>query len=111
MTTEMGRLTHSLLASTDLINWFVSSIFALFFTFEQMLANKNSRELSLQDGSDAGERHGKSRIEVLTCDFSDQSEPVGSGSDESVMKGSDEHVFLRRLSEEQDTLPRYVSEL
>ena len=81
--------------------------------FEQMLANKNSRELSLQDGSDASEKHGKARIEVTTCDFEDRSELAGSGSDELTMKGSNESILLRKLSEESDhgTLPRHVSEL
>ena len=113
MTTERGRLTHSLLASTDLINWSVSSICALLLPplFEQMLAKNNSRELALQDGSDASERHGKARIEVTTCHFGDQSELAGSASDEPVMKGSNESVFLRRLSEESDSLPRHFSEL
>ena len=79
-----------------------------------MLANKNSRELSLQDGSDGSERHVKARIEVTTCHFGDQSELEGSGSDESFMRGSNESfVALRRLSEESDhgTLPRHFSEL
>ena len=78
-----------------------------------MLANKNSRELSLQDGSDGSERHVKARIEVTTCHFGDQSELEGSGSDESFMRGSNESFVLRRLSEESDhgTLPRHFSEL
>ena len=77
-----------------------------------MLAKQNSRELALQDGNDASERHGKARIEVTTCHIGDQSELVGSGSDEQVMNGSNESVFLRRLSTESDgTLPRQFSEL
>ena len=79
-----------------------------------LAATKNSRELALQDGSDASERHAKAKIQVIKCDFGDQSEVVaGSGSDESVMRGSSESFVLRRLSEESDhgTLPRHVSEL
>ena len=80
-----------------------------------LAANKNFRELALQDGSDASERHAKARIQVLTCKFGDQSEVVpASGSDESIMRGSSESFLpLRRLSEESDhgTLPRHVSEL
>ena len=79
-----------------------------------LAATKNSRELALQDGSDASERHAKARIQVIKCDFGDQKEVVaGSGSDESVMRGSSESFVLRRLSEESDhgTLPRHVSEL
>merc|ERR1711971_341208 len=75
-----------------------------------MLAKQNSRELALQDGKDASERHGKARIEVTTCHFGDQSELVGSGSDEPVMNGSNESIL--RLSTESDgILPRQFSEL
>ena len=109
-----ARWTHLLLVSIDSINWSVSPIFALLLPplFEQMLAKQNSRELALQDGNDASERHGKARIEVTTCHIGDQNELVGSGSDEQVMNGSNESVFLRRLSTESDgTLPRQFSEL
>ena len=73
-----------------------------------LAATKNSRELALQDGSDASERHAKAKIQVIKCEV-----VAGSGSDESTMRGSSEFLPLRRLSEESDhgTLPRHVSEL
>ena len=111
--TERGKLIHSLLVSTVLINWSVSSICALLLPplFKQMLAKNNSRELALQDGSDGSKKHAKAKIEVITCHFGDESELVGSGSDELVIKGSNESVFLRSPSGESDSLPRHFSEL
>ena len=83
--------------------------------FEQMLAKQNSRELALQEGNDGekrSERHGKARIEVITCHFGDQSELEGGGSDESVMKGSNKSILFSSFStESDDTLPRQFSEL
>ena len=112
-----ARWTHSLLVSTDSISWSVSPILASLLPplFEQMLAKQNSRELALQEGNDGekrSERHGKARIEVITCHFGDQSELEGGGSDESVMKGSNKSILFSSFStESDDTLPRQFSEL
>merc|ERR1711934_1030397 len=63
-----------------------------------LAATKNSRELALQDESDASAKHEKAKIQVIKCEV-----VAGSGSDESTMRGSSESFLpLRRLSEESD---------
>ena len=85
--------------------------------FEQMLAMESSRELALQDGRDASKRHEKAAIKVTKCCFVNQSDPppppAAAGSDEPIMNGSNESVFMTRgmSTESNVTLPRQSSNL
>ena len=82
-----------------------------------MLAMESSRELALQDGRDASKRHEKAAITVTKCCFVNQSDPppppAAAGSDEPIMNGSNESVFMTRgmSTESNVTLPRQSSNL